>query len=285
VVVQATLDAKGEVSDASVVSGPEELRKAALASVLQWHYQPGPTLAQITIRFAAVAPAAAGGRASIPVQAAPVGGGRGPAPPLPQTSPAQSGTIKSIQFVGVSAEAERELRELLQLHEGDVVSQSDLLKHGGVVREFDSHLAFTFSVTGAGEGAAEYHVQVIVKPEPLLGVAIQAPPPPPAPEDAPLPSGAIRVGAAVQSQKLISHPTPVYPPLAKSARIQGTVTLQATIGPDGTMQTLQVVNAGSPLLVQAAMDAVKQWTYQPTLLNGNPVTVVTEISVNFTLAN
>jgi TonB family protein len=284
VIVQATLDSKGEVSDAIVVSGPEELRKAALASVLQWHYQPGPTLAQITIQFAGGAAAAAGNRTFVTVQPAP-GGGRGPAPPLPQTSPAQTGSIKSIQFVGVSAEAEQQLRQLLQIREGDAISQSDLLKHGGVVREFDSHLAFTFSVAGAAQGAAEYHVQVIVRPEPLLGVGIQAPPPPPAPApgDAPLPSGAIRVGGNVQAQKLINHVTPVYPAVAKNARVQGTVTLVAEIGADGTMQKLQVLNASSPLLVQSAMDAVKQWTYQPTLLNGNPVPVMTTIDVNFTL--
>ena len=266
-----------------MVSGPEELRKAALASVLQWHYQPGPTLAQITIRFAGGAPAAAGNRTFVTVQPAPGGGPRGPAPALPQTSLAQTGTIKSIQFVGVSAEAEQQLRGLLQLHEGDAIGQSDLLKRGGVVREFDSHLAFTFSVTGAAQGAAQYRVQVIVKPEPSFTGSMQAPPPPPAPEAAPLPSGAIRVGGNVQSQKLINHVTPVYPAVAKNARVQGTVTLVAEIGADGSMQRLQVLNAGSPLLVQAAMDAVRQWTYQPTLLNGNPVPVVTTIDVNFTL--
>lgn len=85
------------------------------------------------------------------------------------------------------------------------------------------------------------------------------------------------------SQKLISHQTPLYPPVAKSARVQGTVTLQATIGTDGTVQKLVVMNADSPLLAQSAIDAVKQWTYQPTLLNGNLVPVVTTITVNFTL--
>jgi len=279
VTVQATLDAKGEVSDARVVSGPDELRREALTSVLQWHYQPGPAQALITIRFAGgpQAPAATmpGGRSSVTVQAPPGGGNRGPAQPIRDLRAAdlaaQTGTIKSIQFVGISAEAEQELRQRLQIHEGDAISQSDLLMHGGVVREFDSHLAFTYSVTGAAQGAVEYHVQVIVRPE--------APPAPPPP------SGAQRVSSSVQSQKLISKPQPVYPPIAKSARVQGTVTLQATIGTDGTVQNLQVVSAASPLLVQAAMDAVKEWVYQPTLLNGNPVTVVTTIDVNFTLAN
>jgi protein TonB len=77
--------------------------------------------------------------------------------------------------------------------------------------------------------------------------------------------------------------TPVYPPLAKQARIQGTVRFTAIIGKDGTIQNLQLVT-GHPLLVAAAQDAVRQWVYKPTLLNGEPVEVVTQIDVNFTLS-
>ena len=77
--------------------------------------------------------------------------------------------------------------------------------------------------------------------------------------------------------------TPTYPPLAKQARIQGTVRFTAIIGKDGTIQNLQLVS-GHPLLVPAAQDAVKQWVYKPTLLNGEPVEVITQIDVNFTLS-
>jgi periplasmic protein TonB len=76
---------------------------------------------------------------------------------------------------------------------------------------------------------------------------------------------------------------PPITPLAKQARIQGTVRFTAVIGKDGTIQNLQLVN-GHPLLVQAAQDAVKQWLYKPTLLNGEPVEVITTIDVNFTLS-
>ena len=76
---------------------------------------------------------------------------------------------------------------------------------------------------------------------------------------------------------------PVYPPLAKQARIQGTVRLNAIISRDGTIQNLQLVS-GHPLLAPAALAAVKQWVYEPTLLNGEPVEVVTVIDVNFTLS-
>ena len=134
-------------------------------------------------------------------------------------------------------------------------------------------------MTGAAQGAPEYHVQVIVRQERTAAASD------PAAADATPPRGAVACHPVFRLQKLISHPTPVYPPIAKSARVQGTVTFQAAIGPDGTVQNLQVLSAASPLLVQSAMDAVKEWVYSPTLLNGNPVTVVTTIDVNFTLAN
>jgi len=111
-----------------------------------------------------------------------------------------------------------------------------------------------------------------------------APPPPPPPKVAkPVVPQRIRVGGQVQAAKLIRQPRPIYPPLAKQARIQGHVILTAIIGKDGTIQNLTVVS-GHPLLVPAALEAVKQWVYQPTLLNGEPVEVVTEIDVNFTLS-
>ncbi len=116
-------------------------------------------------------------------------------------------------------------------------------------------------------------------------VPTAAPPPPPPPPAAPKPvtPQRIRVGGNVQQAKLIRQPKPVYPPLAKQARISGVVKLNAIIGKDGTIQNLTVAS-GHPLLVPAAMEAVKQWVYQPTLLNGEPVEVVTQIDVNFTLS-
>lgn len=114
-----------------------------------------------------------------------------------------------------------------------------------------------------------------------------APPPPPPPpvkkEEKPATPQRIRVGGNVQSAKLIRQPKPVYPPLAKQARIQGTVRFTAIIGKDGTIQNLQLIS-GHPLLVPSATEAVKQWVYQPTQLNGEAVEVVTQIDVNFTLS-
>jgi protein TonB len=114
------------------------------------------------------------------------------------------------------------------------------------------------------------------------GVLSPAAPPPPPPPKAATPKR-IRVGGQVESAKLIFQPKPEYPQLAKMARIQGVVRLEAIISKDGTIQDLKVVS-GHPLLVKAALEAVQRWRYQPTLLNGEPVEVVTEIDVNFTLA-
>ena len=92
----------------------------------------------------------------------------------------------------------------------------------------------------------------------------------------------LRVGENVQAANLIRKVQPVYPQSALDARIQGVVHFKAIIGRDGTIQNLQFVS-GHPMLVEPARTAVGQWQYRPTLLNGSPVEVVTDIAVNFTL--
>ena len=108
-----------------------------------------------------------------------------------------------------------------------------------------------------------------------------APPPPPPPAPG---TERIRVGGNVQASKLIQKTTPVYPPLAKQARVQGTVRFSVVIGKDGHVVNVQLVS-GHPLLVPAAVEAVKTWVYDTTLLNGLPVEVITQVDVNFTLSN
>ena len=92
----------------------------------------------------------------------------------------------------------------------------------------------------------------------------------------------VRLSMGVTEGLLIHRVVPVYPSLARQAGIQGQVLLQATIGRDGTIQNLLAVN-GHPMLVPAAIDAVRQWRYRPYLLNDQPVEVETQITVNFTL--
>ncbi len=81
---------------------------------------------------------------------------------------------------------------------------------------------------------------------------------------------------------LIRRIQPDYPPLARQARIQGSVVLRAVISRDGRIENLQVLN-GHPMLAPAAIEAVRQWRYRPYMLNGEPVEVETQITVNFTL--
>ncbi|MGA7920324.1 MAG: energy transducer TonB [Candidatus Acidiferrales bacterium] len=111
----------------------------------------------------------------------------------------------------------------------------------------------------------------------IIGGVGSAPPPPP--KAAP---SRIRVGGNVAAAKLVRQVTPVYPAIAKTAHISGTVILHAIISKDGSIEQLEYVS-GPPLLMKNAMDAVRQWRYNPTLLNGEPVEVDTTISVVFTL--
>jgi TonB family protein len=247
VVLQAELDAKGNVTDAQVLAGPQELRKAALSSVLNWHFvadNSGPTR-QISITFAP-------GYAQAPAK-----------PSTPAAAIAQAPiTVRSINIAGLSDQARSDLLSRLPVHEGDMVSAAQMAQITAAAKEFDSHLMVVMGRNAAGEG-----ILMISTPDA-------------APSTGP---SRIRLGGNVQSAKLINQPRPSYPADAKQARIQGKVELHAIIAKDGTIESLTVIS-GHPLLAAAAVDAVKQWVYQPTLLNGQPVEVETQIDVNFTLS-
>jgi protein TonB len=111
----------------------------------------------------------------------------------------------------------------------------------------------------------------------VVGGLPEAPPPPPPPPQAP-----VRVGGNIKPPTKVRNVNPVYPPIAQSARVQGVVIIEATIGPDGRVKDAKVLRS-IPLLDAAALDAVKQWVYTPTLLNGVPVPVIMTVTVNFTL--
>jgi TonB family protein len=105
----------------------------------------------------------------------------------------------------------------------------------------------------------------------------------PRPHAPPLLPRRIRVGGVVMAAKLISQVKPVYPQSAREAGIEGTVRLQGIIGPEGSFITLRVVSSNDADLGGAALEAVRQWRYQPTMLNGQPIEVQTEIEVDFRL--
>src|SRR5438034_7374670 len=112
----------------------------------------------------------------------------------------------------------------------------------------------------------------------IVGGLEAAPPPPPPPP----PAAPVRVGGNIRAPQKTKDVKPVYPAIAQSARVQGVVIIEATIGPTGAVQEAKVLRS-IPLLDAAALDAVRQWQFTPTLLNGVPVPVIMTVTVNFTL--
>src|SRR6185503_16081589 len=117
----------------------------------------------------------------------------------------------------------------------------------------------------------------------VLGGVPEAPPPPPPPAPEP-PKGPVRVGGQIKEPKKVHNVPPVYPDIAKQARVQGVVVLEAVISPSGDVTNVRVLR-GVPLLNDSAVAAVRQWRYTPTTLNGQPVAVVMTVTVNFRLGD
>jgi protein TonB len=113
---------------------------------------------------------------------------------------------------------------------------------------------------------------------PLTDLFQILPPPPPAAQQ----TQRIRVGGSVAAASIIKRVMPQYPAIAKTAHVSGTIVLHAIIAKDGTVQELTYIS-GPPLLIKAAIDAVREWRYRPTMLNGEPVEVETTIVVVFNL--
>jgi len=241
--VQVKLDSTGVVSDAQVLSGPEELRKAVLESVLQWHFSQAVAGSTREIQVAFELPKSAGA----------------PAPAVTTPMIVQPGTIRSIHVSGLSDQATAELLASLPIHEGDEWNAESARKANQAVKTFDEHLSIRqTSMTQSPSGATQLDLEIASAPS------------------------RIKVGGNVQSALIVTKVPPIYPAAAKAAGIQGVVHLSAIVGMDGTVQELTVLD-GPAELTQSAMDAVKQWVYRPTLLNGNPVQVQTTIAINYTL--
>ncbi len=263
VVLELTFDGTGAVADARVVSGPEELRKTALQSALQWHFagEAAGNKRQVTVSFQApeaapMAPPAQSTRSDVTVPARRV----------------SNRAVKSINVLGLTPEGRTELLQKLPVRLGTMLTPELAESTIQTVRDFDEHLNVNIAALSPDEAAI-----TIVSPTPAMsrepsaniGLATTTEP--------------IRIGGNVQASKLIQQPRPVYPPDAKSARIQGVVKLAAVIAKDGTIKSLEVIS-GNSLLVASALEAVKGWVYQTTLLNGEPVEVQTQIDVNYTLS-
>jgi TonB family protein len=259
VTIEATLSDTGVVTDAHVVSGPAELRKAALESVLEWHYAKDaatPSAIAINVDFTLPKGAAPGNVAAVeeaktgPVEAAP---------------PAAVSTVKRL-VVRVPDSLKAKVQNRLTLHEGDQLTQAAVDDLFAGLADIDEHLRASLQPTPdqTGSVVSIFLAQSMPSAPPYAGQRI-------------------KVGGNVSAANLITKVTPVYPPTAKQARIQGTVRLQVVISKEGKVQDVQLVS-GHPLLVPSAEEAVWNWVYRPTLLNGNPVEVVTLVDINFTLS-
>lgn len=240
VLVELSLAATGAVVDARVLSGPEELHKAVLESVLQWHYanepQP-PAKTQITIKF----------RLAQSTQPAVVS-----LPPLDGTT-----TVKQISVIAPEP-LKQKIQNALTVHEGDQLTQTSLSALFGEIKNIDEHLNLSLQPTPDKAGS-------------IVTIMLGTPP------------QRIRVGGNVQQANLIRKIQPHYPLQAKQEHLQGKVQFRVVIGKDGHVQTVDLIS-GEPVLAEAAKEAVAQWVYKPTWLNGQPVEVLTQVDVNFTLA-
>jgi TonB family protein len=170
-------------------------------------------------------------------------------------------TFESIRITGLPESARNELLASLPVREGDAFSIETARKLIQAVKNFDEHLDVRFP---PAIGRNQYAVEIA------------------APRATPSLPARIKVGGNVQAAMVVRKVTPIYPELAKQSGVEGTVALAALIAKDGTVQQLRSID-GPPMLIQPALDAVKQWVYKPTLLNGNPVEVETTITVTFAL--
>lgn len=241
--LEAVLNSDGEVIDARVISGPDELRKAALHNVLGWRASkdasPRRTV-PITIQFRKFG--------SLP-----------PPPPPPPPPPVDQLTFEGVDYQGLSPEIQQRASLVMaSLQSGQKLTGEQVSRLRADLLAIDPLLWLGLNMT----------------PTTLrLSVSNRSNGQPPK---------QVRLGGNVSFNNLISKVDPVYPPLAKQARIQGTVRFNIVIGREGSVENIELIS-GHPLMVEAAREAVAQWKYRPVLLNGLPTPVVTVVDVNFTL--
>ena len=257
VTVQLRLDARSAVSDAEVLSGPDEFRKAVLGSVLDWHFAPefAGTTRTVNVTFAIPQPR------QLPTMEVYRAQTR---PPAPLRAPRQpGGRVLAVQAAGLPDRAASEILARMPVGIGDEWSTENQDRALKAVQAYDEHLSIQ-AYSAEGDSAVTLYVTT-------PGQQI-----PGAPQR-------IRVGGNVQSAMILRRVMPVYPPDAKAAHIQGRVQLSVMIGESGAIDALTVTD-GPPDLRQSAVDAVSQWVYRPTLLNGSQVQVETTVDVNYTLS-
>jgi TonB family protein len=249
VVARVKLDAAGNVTDATILSGPEVLRKAVLQSVLNWNFS---------------AAAAANGTQDVNVTFTKPAPGAQSVFSLPSTpelgAPLAGRKVRSIKIGGFSDLDRAQIEARLPLHEGDTFTPEKNVELLKLAQKFDGHVSLEF-LTPGDDG-----ILLAIQRPPVFPAGVAPPPQSPA-----APPG-ISGRADVLPRGMVLPP---YPPLALAAHVQGTVRFQATIGTDGAVKDLKLVS-GPPLLVQAAIQAAKLWNYPPSATE-----IMTPIDITF----
>jgi TonB family protein len=255
------------------------LRRAAIEAALGWQYS--QQIARPSQQTAVILFQLPNEQA---VAARPV-----PPPPPPGRD---TGVLDDIQFASLPKEVVDAVLAALPVKKGEMLTGEVMMRIAREIQSTYENVRVFWSKTGEGKwvlrvalapGLSNYKEPsqssgsrpagpAITEPEVTQPVITQGMP------------RRITVGGPVQRNRLVQQVPPVYPDLARQARVQGTVTLKVTIGPEGDVTKLDVIS-GPALLVQSAVEAVRQWRYKPTLLNGNPVEVETRVDVNFTLSD
>ncbi len=244
VVVQIRPDAKGSVAGAAVLRGPEVLRSAVLDAVTNWQFDPAAGLPEHFDLMIAFTPPSSAANTPSPVQA--------------------------VYFDSLPPDLRGQVAAAFPIRPGDRPGPAELQAAERALAAIDDRLYLGEALHGGAER------------EMFVALRGSSQPAPPAERSGPN-LDRIRVGGNVAAVNLLHKVTPVYPPDAKQARIQGKVRLTAVIDREGKIIDLQLVS-GHPLLAESAIEAVRQWIYTPTLLNGEPVQVVTDIDINYTLS-
>jgi TonB family protein len=312
VFAELTVAKTGEVTDARIMSGPTELRRGVLQSVLQWRYAPdsvptGTVVVSVDFRVQPVS------NAAVPETATVRGGVRGGVvpPPPPPPPPAPTGVVASIDATNVVERFRAQVTQGLQRFVGQqassVIPQLNQAVNEALPPEAGGRIWGFRRADNGVDTVITISTNLCDRMPCLNGTVVRTPfgevvpgqrgGRGGAPQTAETPFGTVggvvggpatagvqrmRVGGNVAAANLRQQVKPEYPALAKQARIQGVVVLEAVISDAGQVTSLSVVT-GHPLLIQAAMEAVQQWIYEPIKLNGQPMEVVTTVTVNFAM--
>jgi TonB family protein len=282
VVVRVKLDANAEVSDATVLSGPDELRKAVLQSVLNWHFDKSAASGTRTVNVDFVKPAVAA-----QPQAVGAGGGRGGSggrmmAAYSTASPALAAVpmkLDRIEVAGLSDAARAQLLASLPVHEGDDWNAQTLALVRTAASQFDSHLTVSAmrSVNGAmtlrlGVNAGTASVSVGYGMAGAMPLASSN-----------VPGGVYSVGNGTSAPSVLSKVDPQYTEEARTAKYRGSVLLSIVVNSQGQADNIAVVRSLGMGLDEKAIEAVQQWRFRPGTNNGVPVNVRAQIEVNFNL--